>query len=83
MAFITVSKSGLECLFSSKSIRKGDFWYPSVIGQTSTLNDWGDEEYEDLYDNWEDALNRLNMLFKDASLKVKELWQQKNVWNLW
>ena len=23
--------------------------------------------------NWEDALNRLNMLFKDASLKVKEL----------
>ena len=39
MAFITVSKSGLECLFSSKSIRKRDFWYPSVIGQTSTLND--------------------------------------------
>ena len=23
--------------------------------------------------NWEDALNRLNMLFKDASLEVKEL----------
>ena len=23
--------------------------------------------------NWEDALSRLNMLFKDASLKVKEL----------
>ena len=23
--------------------------------------------------NWEDALNRLNMLFKDASLKIKEL----------
>ena len=52
MAFITVSKSGLECLFSSKSIRKGDFWYPSVIGQIYTLNDWGDKEYEDLYDDW-------------------------------
>ena len=52
MAFITVSKSGLERLFSSKPIRKGDFWYPSVIGQTCTLNDWGDKEYEDLYDDW-------------------------------
>ena len=73
MAFIAVSKSGLERLFSSKPIRKGDFWYSSVIGQTSTLNDLGDEEYKDLYDNWEDVLNRLNMQFKDASLKVKEL----------
>ena len=36
-----------------KQIRKGDFfWYPFVIGQTCTLNDWGDEEYEDLYDDW-------------------------------
>ena len=49
MAFITVSKSGLERLFSPKPIRKGGFWYPSVIGQTSTLNDLGNEEYEDLY----------------------------------
>ena len=49
MAFATVDKSGLECLFNEKPIRKKDFWHPSVIGQTSTLNIWGDEEYEDLY----------------------------------
>ena len=64
MAFVTVSKSGLERLFSSKPIRKEDFQYPSVIGQTCTLNDWGDEEYEDLYNDWEDSLNRLNMWFR-------------------
>ncbi len=52
MAFVAVSKSGLERLFSKKPIRKKDFWYPSIIGQTCTLNDWGDEEYEDLYDDW-------------------------------
>ena len=51
MAFATVSKSGLECVFNKKPIRKKDFWHPSVIGQTSTLNIWGDEEYEDLYDD--------------------------------
>ena len=49
MAFATVNKSGLECLFNEKPIRKKerkkDFWHPSVIGQTSTLNIWGDEEY--------------------------------------
>ena len=54
MAFVTVSKSGLECVFNKKPIRKKDFWHPSVIGQTSTLNIWGDEEYEDLYDDWVD-----------------------------
>ena len=47
MAFAVVNKSGLECLFNEKPIRKKDFWKPSVIGQTCTLNDWGDEEYED------------------------------------
>ena len=52
MAFATVNKSGLECLFNAKPIRKKDFWDPSVIGYTSTLNYWGDEEYEDLYDDW-------------------------------
>lgn len=52
MAFATVDKSGLECLFSEKPVRKKDFWHPSVIGQTYTLNDWGDEEDEDLYDDW-------------------------------
>lgn len=51
MSFATVNKSGLECLFNEKPIRKKDFWCPSVIGQISTLNDWGDEEYEDLYDD--------------------------------
>ena len=51
MAFVTVSKSGLEHLFSSKPIRKGDFWYPSVIGQTCTLNIQSNKEYEDLYDD--------------------------------
>ena len=52
MAFATVDKSGLESLFNEKPIRKKDFWHSSVIGQTSTLNIWGDEEYEDLYDDW-------------------------------
>lgn len=52
MAFATVDKSGLECLFNEKPIRRKDFWYPSVIGQTYTLNDWGDEECENLYDDW-------------------------------
>ena len=52
MAFATVNKSGLECLFNKKTIRKKGFWDPSVIGQISTLNIWGDEEYEDLYDDW-------------------------------
>mgnify|MGYP003693285635 CR=1 FL=1 len=33
MAFATVSKSGMECLFNKKPIRKKDFWHPSVIGQ--------------------------------------------------
>ena len=52
MTFAVVNKSGLECLFNEKPIRKKDFWKPSVIGQTSILNDWGDEEYKDLYDDW-------------------------------
>lgn len=45
MAFATVNKSGLECLFNKKPIRKKGFWDPSVIGQTSTLNVWGDKHY--------------------------------------
>ena len=79
MAFITVSKSGLECLFSSKSIRKGDFWYPSVIGQTYTLNDWGDKEYEDLYDDWinlpKGSIKKLigrELSWKDEPVELKE-----------
>lgn len=52
MAWVAVCKPGLERLFSERPVRKGDYWYPVVIGQTCTLNDWGDEEYEDLYDDY-------------------------------
>lgn len=31
---------------------------------------------------WDSAIDRLNIWFKDASLKIKKLLQQKNVWNL-
>lgn len=79
MAFAVVNKSGLECLFNEKPIRKKDFWKPSVIGQTSTLNDWGDEEYEDLYDDWvslpKGSIKKLigrELTWKDEPVELKE-----------
>ena len=32
---------------------------------------------------WDSAIDRLNVWFKDSNLKVGELWLQKNVYNLW
>lgn len=79
MAFVTVNKSGRECVFNEKPIRKGDFWHPSVIGQTCTLNDWGDEEYEDLDDDWVDlpkgSIKKLigrELSWSDEPVELKE-----------
>lgn len=79
MAWVAICESGLERLFNVKPIRKEDFWKPSVIGQTSTLNDWGDEEYEDLYDDWvnlpKGSIKKLigrELTWEDEPVELKE-----------
>ena len=79
MAWVAICESGLERLFNAKPIRKKDFWKPSVIGQTSTLNDWGDEEYEDLYDDWvslpKGSIKKLigrELTWEDEPVELKE-----------
>lgn len=84
MAFVTVNKSGLECLFNAKPIRKKGFCDPSVIGQTSTLNVWGDEEYEDLYDDWvrlpKGSIKKLigrELFWEDEPVELKEEYRME------
>lgn len=52
MAWVTVNKDGAEFIYDEKPTRGKNYWEPSIIGQAPSSNDWGEEDYDNIYDDY-------------------------------
>ena len=52
MAWVAVNKDGVEFIYEEKPTRSKNYWEQAIIGQELSVDDWGDEEYRDIYDDY-------------------------------
>lgn len=52
MAWVAVNKDGVEFIYEEKPTRGKNYWEPAIIGQMPSANDWGEEDYDNIYDDY-------------------------------
>ena len=52
MAWVAVNKDGAEVIYDEKPTRGKNDWEPAIIGQMPSANDWGEEDYDNIYDDY-------------------------------
>ena len=52
MAQVAVNKDGAEFIYEEKPTRSKNYWEPAIIGQMPSANDWGEEDYDNIYDDY-------------------------------
>ena len=56
MAWVAVNKDGAEFIYDEKPTRGKNDWEPAIIGQMPSANDWGEEDYDNIYDDYYEGL---------------------------
>ena len=79
MVWLAVAKNGTEIIFQDKPSRTEDDWKPAVIGEELEMDDWGDVEYVDAYDDKiylpKGSIKKLigrELSWKDEPVELKE-----------
>lgn len=52
MAWVAVNKDGVEFIYEEKPTRGKNYWEPAIIGQAPSFDDCGEEDYDNIYDDY-------------------------------
>ena len=52
MAWAAVNKDGVEFIHQEKPTRGENYWEPAIIGQELSFDDWGEQDYDDIYGDY-------------------------------